>query len=239
MGKNPSFIPELALLKTWVQTQNLWRNIKNKFLLKNIHFILDKVDIFIYSVPVILFHTQLMNPPINNESSLTVIIDHILTRYHEPLKSELPIMIEKIEKLVRVHGANHPELQDIELILKEFSTHMMEHLRKEETILFPMMRTVQKTFDDAGTLGAFHCWSIGNPIRQMEVEHGGFEQNLQKLRLLTHEYILPTDACKTYTSFYEQLLWLESDTLEHASLENTILHRLAKEREGVCKTKLT
>lgn len=83
-----------------------------------------------------------------NQSSLIEIIDHILVRYHEPLKNELPPMIEKIEKLVWVHGANHPELREIETTLKDFSIHMMEHLRKEEAILFPMMRTIQKTFED-------------------------------------------------------------------------------------------
>lgn len=175
-----------------------------------------------------------MDKKTHDESSLSSLIDYILVQFHEPLKTELPPMMEMSEKLTRVHGANHPELREIEETLRSFSVQMMEHLRKEENILFPMMRAVEKAFKEKQPLGAFHCGSIGNPIRQMEVEHGDFENNLKKLRSLTNEFVLPNDACRTYTSFYERLRWLESDTLEHATLENTQLHTLAKRMELGC-----
>lgn len=81
---------------------------------------------------------------------------------------------------------------------------------------------------------SFHCGSVTNPVRKMEEEHASFEEMLSKLRSLTDQYTLPEGSCRTYASFYEKLRWLESDTLEHATLENTELHPLARKRELQC-----
>jgi regulator of cell morphogenesis and NO signaling len=65
----------------------------------------------------------------------------------------------------------------------------------------------------------------------MELEHSNFEEYLLKIRNLTNNYFIDSDACKTYRKVFEMLQELEKETIEHAGLENNILHKLAMKKE--------
>ena len=52
-------------------------------------------------------------------------------------------------------------------VFAEFHPALMQHLMKEERVLFPMLRQL----DDPNGERAFHCGSVGNPIGMMLKEH--------------------------------------------------------------------
>jgi len=74
-------------------------------------------------------------------ASLTCLIDHILTRHHAWLKTELPRLSRLQHKVTAAHGAAHadslvPLGETFEALKQELDAHMM----KEEMMLFPMIR---------------------------------------------------------------------------------------------------
>lgn len=149
----------------------------------------------------------------------------IIEKYHNPLREKLPKLQLLLDKIVHVHGDIHPEFALIAKEFWDFKEEMLKHLYKEEKILFPMMKTLQKAFDEGKNTWPFHCGSIQNPIAQMEYEHDNFEEYLTKIKQLSNNFILPDDACNAVTMTYTMLKNLYEETWEHAALENDILHR--------------
>jgi regulator of cell morphogenesis and NO signaling len=81
-------------------------------------------------------------------------------------------------------------------------------------------------------LPAFHCGSIANPIRQMEIEHHDAGAALEQMRTLTDEYTPPTWACNTYRAMLDSLAHLERDMHLHVHKEDSVLYPRALKREA-------
>ncbi len=143
-------------------------------------------------------------------ASLAALIDHILTRHHAWLKTEMPRLSRLLQKVTAAHGAAHgdslvPLGQTFEALRQELDAHLM----KEEMILFPMIR--------AGVR------SVGNPINVMEHEHDSAGRALETMRAVTANYTLPAEACNSYRALFAGLQELEADLHQHIHLENNIL----------------
>jgi len=146
-------------------------------------------------------------------ASLTDLIDHILTRHHAWLKTELPRLSRLQQKVTAAHGKSLVPLgETFEALRQELAAHMM----KEEMILFPMIR--------AGSA------AVANPIRVMEHEHDSAGRALEHMRAVTGNYALPADACNSYRALFAGLQELEADMHQHIHLENNILFPRATAR---------
>ena len=112
------------------------------------------------------------------------LVDHLEATHHRYLKQELPRLSELAAKVSRVHAERHPELMRVAEIYGEIRTDLEPHLRKEEEVLFPMIRNLAS----ATSRPSFHCGSIANPIAVMEQEHVAVGALLEPLRGLTNGY---------------------------------------------------
>ncbi len=151
--------------------------------------------------------------------TLTELANHIEQTHHVYLYRELPELISLAGRVTATHAARdtrlHQVLQGVTLLQSE----LMNHLAKEEQILFPMIRELEAS----NSLPSFHCGSVGNPIRQMLTEHDDASELLQKLRRLTDGYQSPEWACRSMQTLFTQLQNLEHDLHRHIHKENTIL----------------
>lgn len=160
--------------------------------------------------------------------SLAALTGHIVARHHEYLRRELPVLDQRMAKVLQAHGANHPELRTVGRRLEELGAELMQHMLKEEQVLFPMIRALEAG-DDAV---AAHCGSVANPIAVMEHEHDDAGEALREMRSATGGYAPPPDACATYTALLHGLAELERDLHLHIHLENNILHPRTLELEA-------
>lgn len=147
------------------------------------------------------------------------LIDYILSRYHEPLREELPRLIALSARVEKVHAGKPSCPKGLERHLIAIREAVESHLAKEEQILFPMIKS--------GQLRMVFC-----PIRVMMDEHEDHGKNLRKTREITHDFGIPSDACATWAELYRSLEGLEKDLMDHISLENNILFPRAAEGEG-------
>ncbi len=170
-----------------------------------------------------------------NEKDLSKIIDFILEKYHNPLRENLTKISILLDKIVEVHWTQHPEFAKIRAIFSNFKLDILSHIDKEEKILFPIMKEIEESFKNRKKLWCFHCASVGNPIRQMELEHSNFENYLNDMRTLSNNYLIPSDACNAVTNTYNMLKELDSETTDHAALENNTLHKLRIQKETLTK----
>lgn len=166
---------------------------------------------------------------ISSESSLAEIIDHILSLHHSYLDRELPRLQTLCGKVSRVHGERRPELVMLEKVYSSFKEELEEHCRKEETVLFPVLRRFESQPQNLGA----DAYRLLSPVRDLETEHEQAAQFLEKIRCLTSNYTLPEDACRSYRLLYEGLSALDFDLRMHVHKENNIL--FPKLRSHLCE----
>ena len=159
--------------------------------------------------------------------SLTELADHIESTHHQYLKSELPRLIQFTEKVARVHGSKDSRLVEIHNTLIAAVDEVGPHMMKEEQILFPAIRQLEK--DQTADI---HGGSIAGPIRQMEIDHDSLGDALKTMRRLSDGYQAPDWACNTYRAMIDGLHRLEKDLHIHVHKENNVLFPRALELES-------
>jgi regulator of cell morphogenesis and NO signaling len=152
-----------------------------------------------------------------DEAPLAELIDHILDRYHQRLREDLPRLDAMAARVLSVHGEKHPEtLPALAATVQALRAELESHMTKEEQVLFPAVRELE-----AGG-GAPAPW-LSEPIAMMEDEHDVAARALRELRRLTDAFQPPIGACTTFRGLYHGLAELESDTHRHIHLENNVL----------------
>lgn len=68
------------------------------------------------------------------------LIDHILTRYHDVHRQQLPELVRMARRVEQVHGERDTCPNGLADLLTTIHQEMESHMQKEEQILFPMLR---------------------------------------------------------------------------------------------------
>ena len=144
------------------------------------------------------------------ERTLPDLVQHILDRYHAPLREELARLTELARKVERVHADKPAVPAGLARVLGGMASAIDDHLGKEEQILFPLI---------IGGDGR----TARMPIRVMMQEHEEHGENLRRIRELTSDFGVPEYACMSWRELYRALTQLELDLMEHIHLENDIL----------------
>ena len=154
-----------------------------------------------------------------DEAPLPELVGFIVSRYHDALRTELPELIAMAARVERRHRQNAACPHGLHALLEEVSSSVLEHLDKEERVLFPMI------LSHAGA-------RIAAPIGVLEDEHDDHGASLARLRQATNGFTPPPDACTTWRALYLRLATLETDLMEHVHLENNVLFpRALREQE--------
>ncbi len=143
------------------------------------------------------------------------LIEHLLDRYHEGGYA----LMDQIGLLMRQAVHEHTgRWGDLLPKLAELWFHMAPeltgHFRKEEMMLFPMMRF----FDPGDQIPPFE-----GPLQQMFVEHDEAIAALNAIKDHTRGFWAPYGADRTVTQLWETLKRFDAETRRHIHLENDVL----------------
>lgn len=138
------------------------------------------------------------------------LIDHILRRYHEVHRQQLPELIRMARRVEAVHR-DHPNVpQGLAGHLETMEQELLAHMAKEEQILFPLLK-------QGGHPMVVH------PIGMMRHEHVSHGAQIERLAELTHQHQPPAGACNTWQALYAGTARLTEDLIAHIHLENNLL----------------
>lgn len=167
-----------------------------------------------------------------SQASLEELSGHIVQTHHAYVKRELPRLAVLAQKVVNRHGATTAELPVIQAALAKLDEELTQHLAKEEAVLFPYIVLLERARAN-GAAKPHGCFgTVANPIAMMTQEHDAAGALLAEIRLLSHGFTTPDDACPTYHAFFDGLQDFERDLHQHIHLENNILFPRAINLEG-------
>ena len=151
------------------------------------------------------------------------LIHHIVTRHHRYVREHQPVIEALLDKLSNRHGDRHPELHEVRAVFGVLAKEMVQHMDKEENILFPFIESLCQTSATAQARPGSPFGTILNPIRAMEHEHLAAGTMLARIRTLTGGFQPPADGCMSYRLCFQELADFESDLHKHVHLENYVL----------------
>jgi regulator of cell morphogenesis and NO signaling len=138
------------------------------------------------------------------------LIAHLLARYHDVHRQQLPELIRLARRVEQVHGSHAHCPAGLADQLSAMQQALESHMQKEEQVLFPLLTS------------AAHV-SPAAPISVLRMEHDEHGEALQRVADLTGNLQLPAGACNTWRALYLGLTTLREDLMQHIHLENNIL----------------
>ena len=138
------------------------------------------------------------------------LIDHILERYHAVHRAQLPELIKMARRVEAVHRDNPQVPTGLADLLEAIEREMLEHMEKEEGVLFPILKAGGNPF-------------VVHPIGMMRSEHISHGAQLDRLNALTQDATPPEGACNTWRALYTGIAQLNDDLINHIHLENNVL----------------
>jgi len=154
---------------------------------------------------------------------LDLLAEYIEKKHHRYVEEKIPVLLQFLNKLCRVHGERHPELFKINELFTASAGELASHLKKEELILFPFIKKMVAAKLGQSEVQAPQFGTVENPIEMMKHEHDTEGERFREIAELTDNYTPPADACNTYKVTFAMLEEFESDLHLHIHLENNIL----------------
>lgn len=151
------------------------------------------------------------------------LVRHIEKVHHIYVRNTIPALTAYLTKLCRVHGERHPELFEVKKLFDQSAVELLQHMAKEEEILFPYIQALAAAQRGQFPLSPPHFGHLQNPITLMESEHEQEGSRFKKIAALTDGFTPPKDACQTYRVAFMVLQEFETDLHKHIHLENNIL----------------
>jgi regulator of cell morphogenesis and NO signaling len=166
-----------------------------------------------------------------SEVPMRVLAGHIVKKHHAYVRQEVPRLESLFTKVIGRHGANHPEVAQIEALFAAMDQELSTHMLKEEQVLFPYIENMENAIDAGKSLPPAFFGSVKRPIANMLADHDDAGSLLERMRQLSNGYAPPDGACPTFRGLYKGLEEFERDLHRHVHLENNILFPRAIEME--------
>ncbi len=138
------------------------------------------------------------------------LFDHIVERYHDVHRRDLPELVRLARRVEAVHRDHSLAPSGLADALEAILENLLDHMTKEERILFPAIRN--------GFAG-----SLVGPIAVMRHEHDHHGEEVRAMEALAHDFKPPEDACNSWRALYAGLDKFTRDLVEHIYLENDVL----------------
>ncbi len=138
------------------------------------------------------------------------LVDHIVSRYHDVHRAQLPELIRMAYRVEAVHRANPDVPAGLGDLLEGIQAELLAHMQKEEAILFPMFKSGGNPF-------------VTQPIGVMRAEHVEHGSALEQLLAMTNDATPPPGACNTWRALYTGIGQFADDLVNHIHTENNVL----------------
>ena len=148
------------------------------------------------------------SPDVPTDSA--ALCDHIVENYHDVDRHDLPEFVRLARRVESVHRDHPLAPKGLAEALEALLKTLLDHMTKEEQILFPAIR------------GGF-AGSLFGPIAVMRHEHDHYGEDMRAIEVLAHGFEPPEDACNSWRALYSGLDTFAAAFAEHVHLENNVL----------------
>ncbi|WP_298946792.1 DUF542 domain-containing protein [uncultured Polaribacter sp.] len=162
-----------------------------------------------------------------NSWKLDFLIEFLSEIHHNYKEENILILKQYSKKVADLYSKQYPELLEVNNLIQVVSEEILEHMKNEETILFPYLNELLK-LENASSTSKYNSSKKLKIIDSFEDEHYKIRKTFQKIATLTNYYILPENICNSFKLLYIKLKNFDDRLQEHIHIENNILFPKAK-----------
>jgi len=162
-----------------------------------------------------------------NSWKLDFLIEFLSEIHHNYKEENILILKQYSKKVADLYSKKYPELLEVNNLIQGVSEEILEHMKNEETILFPYLNELLK-LENASSTSKYNSSKKLKIIDSFEDEHYKIRKTFQKIATLTNYYILPENICNSFKLLYIKLKNFDDRLQEHIHIENNILFPKAK-----------
>lgn len=162
-----------------------------------------------------------------NSWKLDFLIEFLSEIHHNYKEENILILKQYSKKVADLYSKQYPELLEVNNLIQGVSEEILEHMKNEETILFPYLNELLK-LENASSTSKYNSSKKLKIIDSFEDEHYKIRKTFQKIATLTNYYILPENICNSFKLLYIKLKIFDDRLQEHIHIENNILFPKAK-----------
>lgn len=149
---------------------------------------------------------------------------YISDKHHSFTRRIAENILERLNQLMGSEERGREEYRHLRNLCDMLFSELNNHMRKEETILFPFIRKMVQTEQGQVEKEFPAVTMVKNPIDLLLREHRRISLLLQEIRVTTHNY-KPAEERSTYCKLcLSELFDLDQDIQKHFYLEETVLY---------------
>lgn len=150
--------------------------------------------------------------------------DYIQKKHHSFARHSTEMIHQYFVQMLHEATSETSFVNEMHSHFLNLQNHLEQHLKKEETVLFPFIRKMIHLKNGEGQ----GCFPLGakveNPLRIMSHEHEKMIHDLEKINIACSTFLASHQHSITAKLCYVELMDLEEDLRKHFSLEEEILH---------------
>jgi len=98
-----------------------------------------------------------------NKWELDFLTDYIVNTHHAYVLEAIELLDAYSVKVAKVHGENHPPVLEIERLYNMVKMELLQHMQKEEHILFPYIKQMVNSKKQKLSFDKFSFWNSSKP----------------------------------------------------------------------------
>ncbi len=146
------------------------------------------------------------------------LIDYIVQQHHGFVRDSTLHILELLKKVQAAHSEGHPEVTQVRLAFEQLSEELVEHMTKEEVVVFPAIRRIAEQASSGAETSISTTLLVA-----LQDEHEAAGRLIAQIRSLTDNYKPPIYARPTFQMTWKLLKEFDEDLMQHIHLENNIL----------------
>jgi regulator of cell morphogenesis and NO signaling len=166
---------------------------------------------------------------------LESMIENEVKSFHQKSGNEVMIIYDLSQEVYYRHNNKNPELAKLAASLFLFFSDLGYYLKIENQRLIPLVQNLIKNVKLSETGDYAVCRLINELKHEIQREHYSVIDKLKYFRILTGDYRIPGDACKSYKLLFEKLKKIENDLVLYIHFENESFFPLAIDMEKYFK----
>ncbi len=167
-----------------------------------------------------------------NNWDINFLIDYILNIHHRYVAEVDPVIHEYLQKVAEVYAKKYYDIIDITRSFIKTSSELGQHLRKEESILFPYIKKMGEAKKNRSVISPPPFGTVADLIKTMERENNNMIYEMKEIEFLSNNFVAPENDDRMFCMAYTKLKAFWEELLVYIHLENNVLFPKAIEMEN-------
>jgi regulator of cell morphogenesis and NO signaling len=149
---------------------------------------------------------------------------YVTDKHHSYARQAAEIIHDRLNHLMSMNDDSKEDYRHLWNLFDQLFLELDNHMRKEETILFPFVRKMVQADQGHGEDEFPSVTMVRNPIELLLKEHRRVSNLLQELRMATNHYKPADESSPTCKLCLAEMFDLDQDIQRHFYLEETVLY---------------